>query len=294
MSTIDLHSHSKYSPDGELTPAAIVKRAHEHGVHTMAITDHNSARGVAEGLTAADPVPGMRCIPGIEIDASWEGLNLHILGLGIDHTAPVFADIEANALVQETKFCLQLAEGFQALGLQLNSADLLKDTPNLAPEFLFRRIMDEPANRDHERVKPYLPGGARSDMPIFNMYRDYCLPGQLLYIPRYYMELDDALAAIKEHRGTSFLAHPGGSLTDFETQIPALYECGVEGIEAFSTYHSDEQNRQFAAQAKALGMLISCGSDFHGTVKPTIELGQVNDSGYEADIARSVEQILSK
>ncbi len=291
MSKIDLHSHSKYSPDGELDPEVIVHLAKERGVHTLAITDHNSVRGVSEGLEAGKKF-GVRIIPGIEIDASWNGLNLHILGLGIDHTAPVFEAIEKNAILQESKLCLQLLDGLKDLGLFVENEAELRDSVALSPELIIRKILDNPQNQKDERILPYLAGGNRSEMPVFNFYYDYCLSGKPLFIPRFYETLENAIIAIKENGGTPFLAHPGGSLTDFEKQLPDLHKMGVEGVEAFSTYHSPELNVTFAKMAKSLGMLISCGSDFHGRVKPTIQLGQVDDSLYATEVSEAVEKIL--
>lgn len=294
MSTIDLHSHSAYSPDGQVEPGDIVRLARKQGVHTMAITDHNSVKGVEEGIAAAQMTPGVQCLPGIEIDASWEGLDLHILGLGINYKAPVFAEIEKNAFRKETLYCIRLADGFQSLGFLLNIDALQAEYTNLTPELLIRTLLADSRNQTLEKLRPYLKNGARSAMPVFHMYCDYCLKGKPLFFQRHYMELAETLQVIHEQGGIPFLAHPGGSLSDFDEQLPALFEQGVSGVEAFSTYHTHDLNRRFAKQAKALGMWISCGSDFHGAIKPAIQLGQVDDSGYEADVAHSVDLILEK
>ncbi len=66
MSKIDLHIHSSFSLDGELSPEKIVFLGHEKGLQFMSITDHNSVRGVKPAVKAAESF-GIRIIPGIEI-----------------------------------------------------------------------------------------------------------------------------------------------------------------------------------------------------------------------------------
>ncbi len=48
---IDLHCHSTAS-DGALAPAAVVRRAYEHGVRVLALTDHDTLEGLAEATHA--------------------------------------------------------------------------------------------------------------------------------------------------------------------------------------------------------------------------------------------------
>ena len=45
MQGIDLHTHSNIS-DGTLSPDALVKSAVECGIHTLALTDHDTMDGV--------------------------------------------------------------------------------------------------------------------------------------------------------------------------------------------------------------------------------------------------------
>ena len=49
---------------------------------------------------------------------------------------------------------------------------------------------------------------------------------------------------------------------------------GLDGVECFSSYHTTETNEYFYQKAKELGLLYTCGSDFHGKTKPAIHLGE--------------------
>ena len=86
MTIYDLHCHSTAS-DGVLSPAEVVSRAHEKGVHVLALTDHDTIAGLTEARLQAD-VLGLRLINGVEISTDWEGKNIHIVGLNFDQTHP--------------------------------------------------------------------------------------------------------------------------------------------------------------------------------------------------------------
>ena len=86
----DLHSHSNYS-DGTLAPAALVQRAKKNGVELFALTDHDVLSGLTEAADAAADL-GLNFVAGVEISVTWGGETIHIVGLRIDHQAPVLVD----------------------------------------------------------------------------------------------------------------------------------------------------------------------------------------------------------
>ena len=61
-------------------------------------------------------------------------------------------------------------------------------------------------------------------------------------------------------------------------------DAGIDGIEAYSNYHEPIHNEYYAEFAKKHGLLITCGSDFHGKHKPSIEMGEYGYDGNESDI----------
>ena len=48
---------------------------------------------------------------------------------------------------------------------------------------------------------------------------------------------------------------------------------GLRGIEAYYPEHTPEQTDRYLAAARKFGLLITGGTDFHGDVKPDIEMG---------------------
>src|SRR5437764_12425444 len=50
---LDLHNHTRHSPDSRVSPADLVARARQVGLDGIAITDHNSVAGIREAVAAA-------------------------------------------------------------------------------------------------------------------------------------------------------------------------------------------------------------------------------------------------
>ena len=71
---IDLHSHTTAS-DGELSPEDLLARARGSGVTTLAVTDHDTVKGLARARAAAD-TQGIRLVPGIEVSTEAEGREI--------------------------------------------------------------------------------------------------------------------------------------------------------------------------------------------------------------------------
>ena len=75
----DLHCHSTVS-DGLMAPADVVRRAHDHGVELLALTDHDDLH--------------LNFVDGVEVSISWgDDQTVHVVGLGVD---PAHAELGAG------------------------------------------------------------------------------------------------------------------------------------------------------------------------------------------------------
>ncbi len=81
---LDLHTHSRYSPDSRLDPRDIVKKARSIGLDGIAITDHNAVEGAKAAREYAREFEGFAVIESVEVSTA-EG---HILGYGIREMIP--------------------------------------------------------------------------------------------------------------------------------------------------------------------------------------------------------------
>ena len=280
MSKLDLHIHSAASDDGEYTPQEIIAMSRAQGMELIAITDHNSVRSVAaaqsEALSAC-AASGLRVISGVELDCTHKGRNFHLLGYCFDHTRKEFSQIEQDILEQEKMAAREKIQLFQsATGIPVDEDEVLAaSSDGVVPgELIADILLAKKEAPQYEILRPYLPGGAKSDMPNVRFYWDFFSEGKPAYVPVHYISLADAVSLIHDAGGISVLAHPGQNLARSETELlESMLFREIDGIEAFSSYHDVETAAYYVEIAEKNRLLITCGSDFHGRHKPAIRLG---------------------
>lgn len=294
---IDLHMHSRYSDDGEFTPTELVERCARAGVCMMSVTDHNCAKANEEAQRAAKE-KGIRYISGIEIDCTYENVNFHVLGYSIDFWSSDFEAIEKNVADQSAQASLERLERTQALGFShISEKDMLAMEEgnywqrNWTGEMFAEALLAMPEYADHPLLAPYRPGGERSDNPYVNFYWDYYSQGKPCYAKTDYPAMEEIIDTIHRNHGAAVLAHPGVNLKGKEVMLEDILRLGLDGIEAFSSYHSPEQAQAFYKAAREHGGSVTCGSDYHGKTKPSISLGQHGCTVSEEEMEEMLDRI---
>lgn len=259
MKPVDLHVHSTKS-DGSFTPTELVAYAIEKGLSAFALSDHDTTEGIDEALAAAEGT-SLEVIPAIEFSTEYEGKDIHIVGLYIDYKGEEFqkylTDFQASRDLRNHKMCAKLTEH----GVPVRYEDLTA------------RFPDAVLTRAHY-AKYLLEQGYIKSMPeAFERYIGDHAP---CFLPREKVTPMQAVQLILRAGGVPILAHPIlYHLSDarLDKLTADLKEVGLVGIEAiYSTYNSAEE-RQIRHLATKYGLLISGGSDFHGTTKPNLDLG---------------------
>lgn len=288
---IDLHMHSLYSDDGEFTPLELVEKCESAGIRIMAIADHNYVKAVEEGKRIAES-KGMIFIPAIEIDCTYKGINLHVLGYNIDYTNPIFNSLGDNILKQELKCSEKKLELTNALGFELEKKQLDELSSNgvYTGEMFAEALLKDPRYIDHELLKPYREGGERSDNPFVNFYWDYYAQGKPCYTEVKFPSMEETIKIINDNNGIAVLAHPGNNLKGKFEIFDEMVEKGIQGVEAFSSYHSADTVKYFLNKARELDILVTCGSDFHGKTKPAIFLGETQCTIDEKEIENQLKK----
>ncbi len=278
MKKIDLHLHSYFSDDGELSPEIIINKAIENGLDIISITDHNSIKANNIALEYANN-KNIKYISGIEIDCQYKGINLHLLGYDFDFNKDCFIKLEENIIKQEKEAGLKRIKKIKEVtNLYLNDEDVLTKAPSgiITGELIAEVLLSDERNKDSKILSPYRDGGIKSDMPFVNFYWDYFSQGKPAYVHIEYITLLEAIKMIKDNGGISILAHPGNNLKNNFDIIDDLIKEGIDGIEVFSSYHSKETIEFFYNKAIKNNLFITCGTDFHGKNKPNIEIGKFN------------------
>jgi predicted metal-dependent phosphoesterase TrpH len=275
MNGLDLHVHSDLSDDGEWPAERIVGEAFRLGIGTLAIADHNRTRAVAPAQRAAAEY-GITVIPAIEIDCCHAGVNLHVLGYGIDPLAVEFEALYTRLVAQENAALSAKLELMAAYGIGLDPALLIAQAGGRAVtgEQIAEALLQDRRYAEHPLLQPYRGGAPRADNPLVNFYWDWFHQGQPFHVPVELPALGEMVGLIADRGGVSVLAHPGVNLARRPDLLDAILKCGVEGIEVFNSYHSSRQTAHYLAEARSRSLLVTCGSDFHGRAKPGIALGQ--------------------
>ncbi|MFN2342035.1 MAG: PHP domain-containing protein [Desulfonatronovibrio sp.] len=259
MSQVDLHTHSTAS-DGTYTPFELVRHARNKGLQAIALTDHDTTGGLAEAMQAGIDL-NMELIPGCELSVEYDGL-MHILGLWINPDAPVL-----SASLKE-----------------------LRDKRNNRNEIMIKKLQDQGIDISFDEVKK-LAGDASIGRPhisrvlmnkgvissIQESFDKYIGPTGTAYVPKEKFSPEKAIAMLKQENATVILAHPFSLKVGNETlknELMRLKDMGLDGVEVYYPEHTKEQTRAYEDMCNELGLLLSGGSDFHGSVKPHIKLGK--------------------
>jgi predicted metal-dependent phosphoesterase TrpH len=279
LSKVDLHIHSNFSADGEFPVAEILAMCKAQEMELVSITDHNSVKSADEILKNN---MGLRVISGVELDCNYADKILHLLGYGVDHTLDEFAEIESEFLRKEREAASERIRLFQEfIGIPLDAASLIASSKNgfVTAEQIGEHIFAKKNISEYKVLRPYLPGGEKSDMPNVHLYWDFFAPGKPADVPIQFISLREGIELIHRANGIAVLAHPGQLLKGNYATLDKISAEGLDGVEVFSSYHSAEEAAYFLNFAKNKKLFISCGSDFHGKNKPPIKLG-----GHESTI----------
>lgn len=285
MSYIDLHMHSYYSDDGEFEPKQLIDLCLEKNIKYFSIADHNSVRGIKE---AKEYCVGknINIIPAIELDCTFNEINLHVLGYGIDCDKTVFYDIENNIIKQEQFASKKRMKLVKELGIDFSDEVINSLSRNgvVNGEMIAEAAMKFDKNHENPLLMPYYENGSRSDNPYVNFYWDYCAQGKVAYAEVSFISLQEAINIIEESGGIPILAHPGNNIKENINLLEQIISCGIKGIEVYSSYHSREQVEFYKKFSLKHKLLLTCGSDFHGKTKPSIVIGGTDCEGIEDKI----------
>lgn len=278
MQAIDLHVHSNRS-DGTLSPSQLVDYAMEKGLKAFALTDHDTVDGLDEAIGYAESLKSAagkgtaqtsaalsagdipEVIPGIEFSTEYQGQDVHVLGLFIDYHEETFRkqlkEFVDSRTTRNQKMCRLLTEA----GIPVTYEDMLAEFP------------DAVITRAHYAKYMLSHGYTKSMAEAFDRYiGDHCP----CYIPREKVTPVQAVELVLKTGGVPILAHPvlyHMSDSRLDTLVRELTDAGLVGLEAiYGTYNAAEE-RQMRKLAAKYGLLISGGSDFHGSNKPGLDMG---------------------
>ncbi len=261
MGQVDLHVHSTAS-DGTDRPDQLPALAHRAGLAGLALTDHDTLDGLNRFLEACRNL-NVRGIPGVEISSMGPAdTEVHILGY--------FRSVENSKLQQLVNFLKearyernrQMVRRLQELGAPVTLSDWAEEAGGeiLGRLHLAGLLIKRNFCKDYRHA-----------------FTSYIGREGAAFIPKERLSATDATARLRDAGAVPVLAHPGlirSRVPSLRQLLIDLKEHGLVGIEC---YHSDHQTRdvpRYLRLAAGLDLLPTGGSDYHGTVKPHVRLGQ--------------------
>ncbi|HBN1999291.1 TPA: 5'-3' exoribonuclease [Escherichia coli] len=257
----DLHSHTTAS-DGCLTPEALVHRAVEMRVGTLAITDHDTTAAIAPAREEISRSGlALNLIPGVEISTVWENHEIHIVGLNIDINHPLMCEFLAQQTERRNQRAKLIAE-------RLEKAQI----PG-ALEGAQRLAQGGAVTRGHF-ARFLVECGKASSMA--DVFKKYLARGKTGYVPPQWCTIEQAIDVIHHSGGKAVLAHPGRynlSAKWLKRLVAHFAEHHGDAMEVAQCQQSPNERTQLATLARQHNLWASQGSDFHQPC-PWIELGR--------------------
>jgi predicted metal-dependent phosphoesterase TrpH len=287
MKRIDLHMHTTHS-DGSYTPRDLVQYAKKKKLDCISVTDHDTLSSFEECADEAKK-QGIELIPGIEISAQFEPGTLHILGFFLkpDH-APLKTALEDIQKARRERNP-RIIEKLNNMGIPITYEEVKAESGG------------KQVGRPHFAKVLLKKGVVKSMQEAFDKYLGKGKPG---YLDKRRFSSKESIQMIRDAGGIAVIAHPkqmrleenvGAQLTRLcrtrrrvapllTKEIERLVNEGMQGIEVYNSCQNREEADLYKRLAKRFNLLMTGGSDFHGTNKPDVDLGFMGEGvelGYE-------------
>lgn len=249
--SIDLHCHTKLS-DGSLGIDDLIMVAKKSGMTAIAITDHDSLAGTRRGQMIGERL-GLQVIPGVEFSAydKKRDKKVHILCY-----LPEFPD-RLEGLCRKISNARKRAGQFMIL----KAAQRYPITPDFVV-----RCASGSTNIYKQHIMHALVECGYTTKIYGELYKELFSPESKNNIISKidYPEPKEIIEAIHEAGGIAVLAHAGW-YDNFELLEDELISLGLDGVEVWHPKNSEEDRRRLMAIAKKNKLLMTGGSDFHGS-----------------------------
>ena len=245
---IDLHTHTTAS-DGRCAPADLVARAVRAGVTVLSVTDHDTLAG-CDAAAAACETSGITFVPGIEITAVEDRIDVHVLGYFIDRASPALHTFLAEQRRRRVDRVREMIDRLGTFGIDLDADAILRPGLDDASKSVGRPWI----------ARALVAAGHVADTS--EAFDRWLSRGRPAFVPRLAARPADVFARIHDARGIASVAHPG--LLARDAWLPVFAEAGVDALETYHTDHDASQAAHYRALAARLRLEVTGGSDFHG------------------------------
>ncbi len=268
MQGVDLHTHSNIS-DGTLSPEQLVHAAVEKGIHTLALTDHDSMDGLKLAEKVALDLP-LQMISGVEISSQWsrpatkKNYAVHVVALNMQNPQPLLALLEQQKQIRAIR-ARQICDLLIPLIGEDIYADVIAKVEGVADRI----------TRTHIAKTLVEKGYVSRPQQAFDKY---IKEGKKAYVKFDGLGLEETIQVIHESQGFAVLAHPTRynlSATNIRYLIEIFAQFGGDAIELPPAIEPTSTRQMVDRMIEQFELKVSVGSDFHGDNMPWIKLGNI-------------------
>jgi predicted metal-dependent phosphoesterase TrpH len=253
----DLHCHSHFS-DGNHPPEFLIQRAIANNVTHLAITDHDCVQVFKQPVEVPQE---LTLIPGVEISCTWNGQEIHVVGLGIDVEAQqltAILDIQQKSRRERAATMAKRLASFTDYDLEsyLESLPCISRTRSHIANFLVK----EGASKNHQQA-----------------FKKYLSRKGKLYCPANWCDLETAISSINAAGGIAVVAHPSRYPFTRKKLLSLLSDFKQAGGAAIETAYSNLDplaRKKLEDACDEMDMYASCGSDFHSIENTWTDIGK--------------------
>lgn len=246
MAKADLHTHTT-SSDGACVPSELLNLAISKGLSTLAVTDHDTIEGFLKIRDEAAALP-IELISGVEITTRYKKKEIHLLAYLFDPENEELLHMLRNQRKARLKRMQMILKLIAKKGIQVDIEEVIAQArgknvgrPHLASLMIKKNYVSSIS----EAFIRYLSSEVLGDVPVD------------------YVEIPECVDIVTSAGGITSLAHP--SVIGDPDMIEQILALNIDGIECIHPSHNFDKQKTFIELAKQKSLLITGGSDFHGT-----------------------------
>lgn len=268
MEGIDLHTHSNIS-DGTLSPEQLVHAAIEKGIHTLALTDHDTMDGLVLAQKAAEN-NALKIISGVEISSQWsrpstkKSYGVHVVALNMQNPAPLNELLEQQKIIRAER-AKQICDLLTPLIGEDIYLDVITKVDNIPDRITRTHIAKTLVEKGHVS-RPQ------------QAFDKYIKEGKKAYVKFDGLGLQETIDVIHQSGGFAVLAHPTRydlSATNIRYLIEIFSKFGGDAVELPPAIEPASTRQMVDRMIAEYNLKVSVGSDFHGDNMPWIRLGNI-------------------
>ena len=272
---IDLHMHTTYS-DGSKTVEEVLKMCEERNLEYISITDHNNCGAYYDETLKNNKIFNGIIIKGCELNAEFRNKSIEILAYKINPDIIMSWREKYYSIDAMKRNTQKIYDRFLNIldkkGIVYNKSDIRPQKDE--KEYIERPIWEEIIK--HTENKEIIGEDCFNSLGVF--YRkEITNPNSEYFLNRVstFPKVKEVIDIIHQAGGKAFLAHPFEY--KFENTIRFIDDLRkkveLDGIECFHPSADEEKMQILVDYAKNNDLYISGGSDYHGEMKPDIEIG---------------------